>query len=188
MSPEFWVAIKKGRLHIPGETIRPFIEEALANEENARLQQCTFQEDGITLEVGVKKAGSRITLPLTVTLDRVRVDGEEQTLEAGFACDGPMGDNLLGRLAAAVAKGLIFKMVAGRMADNPDATVSNADRGRGRVVVDLGDLKPIRRLDRKLPILNKSVLDLVAVHGARHVENGVELKLGRGGRRAEAEA
>lgn len=184
MSPEFWTAIRKGRLHIPEETLRPFIEDVLAKEESARLQQCAFQEDGLMLQIGVKKAGSRITLPLTVTLEHVSLNRDEQTLEAGYACDKPLGDNLLGRLAAAVAKGLIFKMVAGGMAGNPDVTVSNADRGRGRVRVDLGDLQPIRRLGRTLPLLNKSLLDLVTVQGVRHVENGVELKLGRGGQRA----
>ena len=183
LSPEFWSAIKRGRLHIPEETVRPFIEEALANEDNARLTHCTFKDEGITLAIRVKKAGSRFTLPLTVTLDQVSVSGDAQLLEAGFAWDKPVGDNLLGRLAAAVAKGLIFKMAAGRMGGNPDARVLETDRGGGRVRVDLSGLKPIRKLSRKLPVINTSVLDLVTVEGAQHVENGVELKLRRGGQR-----
>jgi hypothetical protein len=183
LSPEFWSGIKRGRLHIPEAVIRPFIEEALADDESAEMGHCTFKDEGITLAIRVKKAGSRITLPLTVTVDKVFVNCEVQKLEAGFAWDKPMGDNLLGRLAAAVAKGLIFKMAAGRMAGNPDARVLETSRGGGRVMVDLGGLKPIRKLCRKLPVINTSVLDFVTVQGAQHVANGVELKLRRGGQR-----
>lgn len=183
LSPEFWSAIKRGRLHIPEKTLRPFIEDALAAEDGARLTQCTFKDDGISLAIRVKKAGSRITLPLKITLDQVSVSRDAQMLEAGFAWDKPVGDNVLGRLAAAVAKGLIFRMAAGRMGGNPDASVLETNREGGRVRVDLSGLKPIRKLSRKLPVFDTSVLDLVTVQGAQHVKYGVELKLRRAGQR-----
>lgn len=183
LSPEFWAAIRKGRLHIPQESIRPYIEDALANEEGARLRRCVFEEDGICLDIRVKKAGSRITLPLVVSLDNVSINDGEQRIEASFACDRPVGDNLLGRLAAALARGLIFKAMAGRMAGNPHASVSAAGRGRGRIVIDLAGLPAVRKLLRKLPVVHISVLDIVSVRGIRHVADGVEVELGRTVRR-----
>ena len=59
----------------------------------------------ITLKIGVNKAGSRITLLLTLTLGQVMVNRYGLKMEARFACDAPVGENLLGRLAAAVAQG-----------------------------------------------------------------------------------
>lgn len=181
-SPEFWAAIKKGRIHIPGETIRPFVEEALAEEEGVRLRGCAFHEDGITLEIRVKKAGSRLTLPLAVNLEKMALNREEQVVEVRLGCEKPVGNNLLGRLAAAVAKGLVVKIMADRMRDNHGAKVSTIDGDRRLVMVDFSELRAVRKLGRKLPFIDKSVLDLVSVAGVKHVANAVELALARPGR------
>jgi hypothetical protein len=183
LAPGFWAAIRRGRLYIPQESLRPFLEKALANEEGARLRRCVFEEDGISLDIRVKKAGSCIILPLVVSLDNVSINNGEQRLEASFACDRPVGDDLLGRLAAALARGLIVKMVAGRMAGNPDVSVAATGRGRGRIVIDLGGLPAVRKLLRRLPVVHTAVLDIVAVRAIRHVAGGVEVELARTGRR-----
>jgi hypothetical protein len=179
LSSDFWKAIKKGRLIIPQGVLRPFIETALANEDGARLKHCAFQTDGILLEIRVEKAYTHLTLPLVITLDTMTINRNEQKVEARVACEKPIGNNLLGRLVAAMAQGLIFKMATGRLAGNQVATVSAMERGQGRVAVDLSGLQPVRRLERRLPLLGLSVLDLVGVNGVRHVNEGVALKLAR---------
>jgi hypothetical protein len=181
LSPEFWAALKKGRLMIPEEVLRPFIEEALAEEEEVRLIHCAFQTDGIRLEIQVEKAGTRLTLPMAITLDTISINRSEQKVEAHLAWEKPVGDNLLGRIVAGVAQGLIFKMAAGRMAGNQVATVAAMDRRHGRVIVDLSGLKPIRTFEHRLPFVGLSVLDVVGVNGVRHIDKGVALILARSG-------
>jgi len=177
LSSEFWATFKTGWFTIPEDVVRPFIEDALAGEEGARLQHCAFQTDGILLEIRVEKAGTRLTLPLIITLVTMSINRREKKIEARVAWEKPVGENLLGRLVAAVAQGLIFKMAAGRMAGRQIASVSAIDRGHGHLVVDISGLKPFRTLERRLPLLGRSVLDVVNVSGIRHVDKGVALKL-----------
>ncbi len=178
--PDFIADLKRGCLLIPAEMVRPEIEKAIAAEKGVGLTKCEFSPDGVQLELSLVRYGMRLRVPVKFRLTGSVIDGRQQTVEFEFVNGKAIGENLLGKIAAAAAGRLIARKLNEKISTIDLVTESEIDHKCGRCVVDLGSLKQIQLLKRRIPILQLSVLDVFSIRSVEHVTNGI--RLGRNSR------
>ncbi len=168
-------SLTKGSILIPGETIRRELDK-IVEEDGVKLKVCEFSSDGLHLLLQVEKRGLKLIIPLNIKLSRLAINGQEQKIEFSFDIERPVGENLLGKLATCIAKGIICQMVSDKITSNSLAVKSKFDPKHGKVVYDLSKLKQFHPLKKELPILNKKALDIIQINDFKHLPSGIEIK------------
>jgi len=168
--------LKNGCFLIPEEIIRYEIKKTVEDEKGVTLKNCEFSHNGIHLVVQAKKMGAHLTFPLDIKLLRIAFDGQEQKIEFSFSLEKPGGENLLGKLVACIAGGILRKILKEKIENNKLTVTSQLYMEQRKVVYDLSNLEQLQPLKIKLPILNKQALDFISINDFKHLPSGIELK------------
>lgn len=175
LSRNFLEAIKKGSVFIPDSLILPKIEEAVSKEDGATLNACDFKDTGLHLEIQVKRCGAEIKFPLEVEISKLEINNKKQNIQFIYIQKKPIGQNLMGKIITSLAKGIISNILNSKIEQNDLVIDSKHGKDGITVLVDLGCIKEVQALHKKVPLINLSVLDVLTIDRAEHVDRGIIL-------------
>lgn len=173
LSRTFVEAIKKGSFLIPDAVIQPKIEEAISEVDGAQLSSCEFKDTGLNLVVQVKRYLAELETPLRIVISKIQIDNKVQNIQFSFIQDQPIGQNLLGKIVAFLAAEILSNIINGKIAQNDLVVDSKFEKNGSTVVVNLANLKEVQALHKKIPFINHSVLDVLTIDRAEHIERGI---------------
>lgn len=175
LSRDFLEAIKKGSFFIPDSVILPNIEEGVSKEAGATLNACDFKDTGIHLEIQVKRYGAEIKFPLKVEISKFTINSKKQIIQFIYIQKDPIGQNMWGKIITFLVGGILSNVLNDKIEQN-DLVIDSKHGKDGRtVLVDLGGIKEVQALQKKVPSINLSVLDVLTIDRAEHVDRGISL-------------
>jgi hypothetical protein len=174
LTDDFLGDIKSGRLFIPQDALQHFIGKAVEKEDGVSLKETKFTSDYILLVLSVRKFGSQIDCPLKLTIASFEINKQNQQIVFEYTCDKAVGQNLAGRIAAAIASGLISRIIKEKISGVGGSTPIPPGHGN-TVCVDLSDVEHVRALLKPIPKMKLCILDFFNLVGIEHVQDGLLL-------------
>ncbi len=183
LSGSFLESLKSGRIFIRQNVLYPFLETSINEEDDVSMTHAEFTSDHILLNLSVRKLGSQFDCPLKLTIISFEINKHKQQIVFEPQCDKPIGHNLLGRIAVAIASGLISRILKEKISNIGQSTSHTSEEG-SYVCVDLSEIEQIKILLNPIPVIKLCSLDFFTLTGIEHAEDGlllfVENKFKRG--------
>lgn len=175
VSEDFIQALKKGEIIIPSFIISKKIEDEISKIKGVDVNECICDDSGINLTLDSKRFGAKIQVKTNVLLTDIELDNTTQKIHADYTQTKPLGKNVIGKIVIAIAEGVISNMIDEQIDGNDMIVNSTKDSGINKAVINLEDVPKIKTLKQKVPVLNRSILDLFNIQRIEHVSGAIKV-------------